>query len=56
MEMFNFSMHMCVQAFKYSDFVPAFVLIASLNMLLQNAFSLAFGHKGNTKIFGGRGE
>ena len=53
--MLDFSAKLCVIAFS-CPYVPAALIVASLNMLVQIAFSVMFGSKGLPKVRGYRGE
>ena len=53
--MLNWSLKVILTA-SNSDFVPAALVVASLNMLVQILLDACFGHKNNMKIRGDRGE
>lgn len=53
--MLGWTYNLCLTA-SSSAFVPAALVVASLNMLIQIAFSVCFGTKGLSKIRGYRGE
>lgn len=53
--MVDFTLKLCVDAFK-SGIVPYAYVVASLNLLVQSLFNIAFGSKGIPKARGYRGE
>lgn len=53
--MFNFSLSLCVWMFYHDGFIPAAVIIASLNLLIQVLLDWVFGGKGMPKLRGYRG-
>lgn len=52
----NWSYQLCLWVFSHKGIVPAALVVASLNMLIQIAFDLMFGEKKNIKARGDRGE
>lgn len=51
----NWSYSLCLWVFNHKGIVPAALVVASLNMLVQIGFDIMFGAKHVIKIRGDRG-